>query len=98
MSEIRLLSDVTLQAIQAENIKSQQKHGEHAMMNPLLPRDERLAILVEEVGEVATAMNYDNKGKRQDLIKELLQVAAMAAVWAQVEDENERKSSGTSSV
>jgi hypothetical protein len=89
---IRLISDVTFQAIQGESISSQVKHGEHAMINPDLARDERLAILVEEVGEVATAMNYDEKGKRDDIVKELLQVAAMAASWAQVEDEKEQDS------
>ena len=84
---MKLLSDVTFQAIQAENIKSQAKHKEHAMMNPDLIIGERLAILMEEVGEVATALNYDQKGKRTGLVRELLQVAAMAAAWAQVEDE-----------
>lgn len=69
----------------AEVVRSWEKHGEHSMVNPDLPRDERLAILVEEVGEVATAMNYDGSNKGGDIYSELIQVAAMALSWAQVE-------------
>ena len=43
-----------------------------------------LAILVEEVGEVARAF-LDNEGdtKRGDLVTELVQVAAVASAWAE---------------
>jgi hypothetical protein len=85
----KMLEPITISAIQAEVINSQVKHGEHSMMNPELPPGERLAILVEEVGEVATALNYDQKGKRPDLFRELLQVAAMAAIWAEIEDKEQ---------
>lgn len=40
----------------------------------------RLPILLEEVGEVATAMTYD-RGDSEDLEAELLQVATMALAW-----------------
>lgn len=94
---MKLLSDVTLQAIQAENINSQAKHGDNAMMNPDLTNGERLAILGEEFGEVCTALTYDHRNNgRQELVKELLQVAAMAAVWAQIEDEKANGGTGTS--
>jgi hypothetical protein len=86
---VKLLSNGTLQAIQAENIKSQTKHGEKAMMNPNLTKGERLAIMGEEFGEVCTALTYDHRKNGKDsLVTELLQLAAMAAVWAQLEDEN----------
>jgi len=78
------LSPETIDSINREAFNSVVKHGDHSMLNPEIPLGERLAILVEEVGEVATAMNYDQGGKREDLRKELLQVAAMAASWAQV--------------
>ena len=45
---------------------------------------QRLAILVEEVGEVAHELTYDQggrDGRRDELVKELIQVAAMAASW-----------------
>jgi NTP pyrophosphatase (non-canonical NTP hydrolase) len=44
---------------------------------------ERLAILVEEVGEVAHELTYDSSGDRDKLVKELIQVAAMAASWVE---------------
>ena len=46
----------------------------------------KLVVLVEEVGEVARAMTYDN-GDRGQLVRELLQVAAVAAGWAQALDQ-----------
>lgn len=42
---------------------------------------QRLAVLVEEVGEVARAMN-DGKGLREELI----QVAAVAVAWLEAID------------
>ena len=73
----------TIDAIQSEVIRSVQLWDETAMMNPDLEDGVRLPILVEEVGEVAKAMNEGSP--REELISELDQVAAMAASWAQVE-------------
>ena len=85
--ELKLITDVTLQAIQAENIHSQVKHGDKAMISSDLTNLERLPILMEEVGEVATALTYDARQNGKDkLVKELLQVSAMAACWAQAID------------
>lgn len=54
------------------------KHGVYQTpMNPSMSNAERLVILVEEVGEVARAMTYDN-GDPDELDKELIQVATMA--------------------
>lgn len=56
------------------------KHGfEQTPANPKMSDGERLKILVEEVGEVARAMTYD-EGSTDELLKELLQVATMAAI------------------
>ncbi|GHJ59157.1 hypothetical protein NOK12_16750 [Nocardioides sp. OK12] len=41
-----------------------------------------LVVLVEEVGEVARAMTYD-EGDIDNLAAELIQVATMAAAWAE---------------
>lgn len=41
-----------------------------------------LVVLVEEVGEVARALTYD-EGDRDNLARELIQVATMAAAWAE---------------
>lgn len=41
----------------------------------------KLVILVEEVGEMARALTYD-EGDREELKKELIQTATMALMWA----------------
>lgn len=50
-------------------------------IGPVDTDGERLAVLVEEVGEVARAMN-DGKGLREELI----QVAAVAVAWVEAID------------
>jgi hypothetical protein len=76
-----VLSPLTLNAIQAEATRAHLKHGEHSMLGPHYSSGDRLAILVEEVGEVAHELTYDQDGDRSKLVKELIQVAAMAATW-----------------
>lgn len=82
-----VLSDLTLHAIQAEATRAHIRHGEHSMLGPDYSSGDRLAILVEEVGEVAHELTYDQGspgvggGRRDELVKELIQVAAMAASW-----------------
>lgn len=84
-----VLSDLTLSAIQAEATRAHLKHGEHSMLGPHYSSGDRLAILVEEVGEVAHELTYDQggpavgEGRRDELVKELIQVAAMAASWVE---------------
>lgn len=56
------------------------KHGAESMVSPGHDPGKRLAILVEEVGEVASALTYD-KGDPDNLREELIQVAAMALSW-----------------
>ncbi|MBK8246362.1 MAG: hypothetical protein IPK85_03040 [Gemmatimonadetes bacterium] len=56
----------------------------HGVEETPLVRDDAgcLPILVEELGEVARAMTYDN-GDIEKLMAELLQTAAMALAWHQ---------------
>lgn len=49
--------------------------------NPNMPNGIRLAVLVEEVGEVAMAMN--DSEPVESLRKELIQVAAVCVAWLQ---------------
>jgi hypothetical protein len=85
-----VLSQLTLDAIQAEATRAHLKHGEYSMLGPNYSSGDRLAILVEEVGEVAHELTYDlggpgvGEGRREELVKELIQVAAMAASWVEV--------------
>lgn len=72
-----------ISAIRDEMYSAIGKHGFHK--TPLsweLSDEKKLVILVEEVGEVARAMTYD-EGSEVKLYKELIQVATMAAAWAQ---------------
>lgn len=84
-----VLSDITLTAIQAEATRAHLRHGEHSMLGPHYSASDRLAILVEEVGEVAHELTYDQGGPgvgrfdKDRLVKELIQVAAMAASWVE---------------
>lgn len=86
-----MLVDLTLEAVRAESIRAQVKHGDKGMLNPAMPNDERLATLVEEVGEVAELLTYDKRQAAGDqwkdmLVSELIQVANVALSWAQVAD------------
>jgi hypothetical protein len=57
------------------------KHGlAQTPLNPAMPDLRRLAILVEEIGEVGECLTYDNP-KGRDLKHELVQVATMALAW-----------------
>ena len=78
-----VLSDLTLSAVQAEATGAHAKHGEHSMLGPGYSSGDRLAILVEEVGEVAHELTYDQDGDQDKLVKELIQVAAMALTWVE---------------
>lgn len=71
---------LSLSAPLTEEIKrARDKHGiVKTPQDPNMREGEKLAILVEEVGEVARALTYDQE---MDLPKELLQVATMALLW-----------------
>ena len=85
-----VLSETTLQAIQAEATRAHLLHGANSMLNPDHSRDRRMAILLEEVGEVAHELNdavvEGREVDRDKLVKELIQVAAMAATWIEAEE------------
>jgi len=78
-----LVSPLTLDAIQAEATAAHAKHGPNSMLYGT--DDRRFRILAEEVGEVARELNDAEIEKRPvdrvKLVKELIQVAAMAATW-----------------
>lgn len=76
------LSRLTLDAIEAEYTRAHVKHSGHTPKSPRMSDGERLTVLVEEIGEVARAITYDNADP-ENLCKELIQVAAMAAAWAE---------------
>lgn len=82
------LADDVYEAVKSERVCAHAKHGEGTTegTDPLAPH--WLAILSEEVGEVARAIcehtlgNEDYETTLQDMHGELVQVAAMALAWA----------------
>lgn len=79
---MRQLSQLTLDAIAAEATRADILHKEHSMLNPEQPLAEKMTVLWEEYGEVGRALTYD-EGSRDQLEKELIQLAAMAAAWVE---------------
>jgi hypothetical protein len=81
----RMFDSITINAVHAAFVSAQVKRG--VTGTPArrdMPHGERLAILVEEVGEVAHAMTYGGgDGDGTGLVADLLQVAAMALAWVE---------------
>ncbi len=78
--------DNTYQAIHRERVRAHAKHVEKGLsMEIERPDSPRwLPVLVEEVGEVARALN-DNESLG-NLRKELIQCAAMCVAWVEALD------------
>ena len=75
------LTSLTLAAIQAEAFRRHCRHAERSVLSKDMPNGQRLAILVEAVGEVASTLASD--GDMANLETELIQVAAVAAAWVE---------------
>ena len=80
------LADV-YEEIRGERARAHAKHGAMSMESTPEMDLNRLAILLEEVGEVAKefneARNHNVPVDKVALRKELIQVAAMATAWAE---------------
>lgn len=84
MTTIHLpLSPLTLDAVQAEALRAHLKHGPNSLLSPTATPAQKLAALVEEVGEVGRAMTYDGDEGPAHLVKELIQVASVALSWVE---------------
>lgn len=91
-AENYMIDDRTTAEIRRESARAIQKHGrENTPASDAKSRGFKLAVLMEEVGEVAKAINEFEMGvisKEQflaELRKELSQVAAAAGLWLQCE-------------
>lgn len=83
MADILPFDDASIAALQATMVVAIHKHGyNRTPLNGYRGDTDNLPILIEEVGEVARAMTYDESDP-EALVKELLQVAAMALAWVQ---------------
>lgn len=67
-------------AIQLAREAAHAKHGPDSIEGQPADSPKWLAILTEEVGEVAHELTYDAEGG--DILHELIQVAAVASAWA----------------
>ena len=65
-------------------LKAHAKHGENSIEAQPADSPRWLAILVEEVGEVANALTYD--GPTSNLRGELIDVLAVASAWVSTID------------
>jgi hypothetical protein len=75
------LTSLTLAAIQAEAFRRHCRHAECSVLSTDMTNGERLAILVDEVGDVARALTLNDD--KTGLEVELIQVAAVAASWVE---------------
>lgn len=67
-----------LWAVYRERLNQEAKHPGDTPANPDMSDERRLVLLVEEVGEVARAMQ---DGQPADVLSEVRQVAALAFAW-----------------
>jgi NTP pyrophosphatase (non-canonical NTP hydrolase) len=89
----RVLRDVGSERLRQDVLKAQGRF-EHTPADPEVNHYERLAMLAEEVGEVAKEtlgqaegkLAHDNDVDRASLRKELIQVAAVAVAWIEALD------------
>lgn len=73
----------TLDAVQVEAGNAINKHGfAQTPNNPMMLDTDKLVILVEEIGEIARGLTYDNRETPTKLRHELIQLATMALMWA----------------
>lgn len=75
----------TSRQIVDEYVRADSEHNGNTPYNPQMSDEHRLAILMEEVGEVARCLTPDANtgiGHAGDLEEELIQTAAMAFAWA----------------
>ena len=77
MSTHDVLIDVAAERLRQEGLKASGKFP--ATCADPIPDGAKLAILMEEVGEVARAIN--DRQSRDELRAELVQVAAVAVAW-----------------
>lgn len=89
-----MMKDQTVMAIRKESARAMQKHGrENTTVNQAMDRERKLAVLVEEVGEVANVINefalgnLNHEELLSQIVKELEQVASVAALWLESEQD-----------
>lgn len=87
-----MLGDKTLAEVRRESARAIQKHGRsNTAVSDSISRGDKLAILMEEVGEVAKVLceykqgNISAEEMNAQLRKELAQVASVSGLWLECE-------------
>jgi len=75
-----ILGDVLVERLRQETLK-QEGRFPHTCADAEMSDATRLAVLVEEVGEVARALQRGAHDPKQDLRAELLQCSAICVAW-----------------
>ena len=75
-------TDEIFQQINVERLRQVLKFGDQSIAGSVSDLT-RLRILVEEVGEVAEALDVEHANTKRELCAELVQVAACAVGWLQ---------------
>lgn len=85
MGTFGVLSSQVLSDLITEANRAHDKHvaAGGSLLDPGLSTERRLAALGEEFGEVCRELTYDNAGDKNNLYKELIQVANIAISWAE---------------
>lgn len=89
MSTESVLAEVLVERVRQENrCAKKRRKGKafYSCANLDMPQELKLAILTEEVGEVARELcdaSHERKAPDRNLRVELIQVAAIAVAWAE---------------
>lgn len=84
MSRNQIYGQIGAERDRQERLVAEHKHlGWCSCADPATPTEYRLAVLAEEFGEVAMALNELRVGSPADLRAELIHVAAVAVAWVE---------------
>lgn len=84
MSRNQIYGQIGAERDRQERLVAANKHlGWCSCANPGTPTEYRLAVLAEEFGEVAKALNEIRVDQPADLRTELIHVAAVAVAWVE---------------
>jgi hypothetical protein len=75
------LSALTIDAVQAEVVRSLAQGRDRCLLNPHLPDVEKLSALVEGLGSVGKSLTSDQES--HDHVKSLIRLAGAALAWAE---------------
>lgn len=78
MDQDQTLTYLTFGFITRERARQQLLHPGKTLDIPTMPDEQRITIMIEEIGEVARAMQ---DGDREQVFNEVVQVATLSVAW-----------------